>query len=45
VTPRQRIALRYPCGRAPEIAHPRFWADEKAPVRFMLLRSGLTVNR
>lgn len=45
MTPRQRLALRHPCGRAPEIMHPRFWVVEKAPVRFMLLMSGLTVNR
>lgn len=43
--PRQRMALRHPCGLAPEIRHPRFWLDEKAPVRHMLLRSGLTINR
>lgn len=42
---RQRIAIRYPCGRAPEILNPRFWVDEKAAIRHMLVRSGLTVNR
>jgi hypothetical protein len=42
---RQRIALRHPCELAPETLHQRFWANEKAPIRGMLVRSGLTVNR
>lgn len=42
---RQRTALRFPCGTAQEIAHPRYWLTEKSGVRFMLIRSGLTINR
>lgn len=44
-TDRQRTALRYPCGRAPETLHGRFWKVEKSPIRGLLIKSGLTVNR
>lgn len=45
LTQRQRVALTHPCGLAPETLDQRFWANEKAPIRGMLTRSGLTVNR
>lgn len=45
VAERQRIALRHPCFRAVEVPDPRYWLSEKAPVRGLLIRSGLTINK
>lgn len=42
---RQQIALDHPCARAPELLDARFWMVEKSPVRGLLVRSGLTVNK
>lgn len=41
--PRQRIALRHPCTRAPDTLHPRFRTVEDR--QGLLLTTILTVNK
>jgi hypothetical protein len=45
VNERQRIAITDPCGRAVDTLRRHFWRIEKAPIRRLLVQSGLTVNR